>query len=114
MPKVPSPNAPKPRNYIRQWRTHRGYTLDRLSAMIPMDKGNLSKVERGLYPYNQPMLEAIAEALTTDPASLLMRDPTDPRGIWSLWDQAQPGEQAQIVRLAETVLSFRHKDGTFG
>lgn len=102
------------KNFVREWRVHRGYSLERLSGMIGMDKGNLSKVERGLYPYNQEMLENLADALLTDPASLLMRDPSAHEAIWSLWDQAKPGEQDQIVRLAETVLSFRHKNGTDG
>ena len=61
-----------------------------------MDKGNLSKVERGLLPYNQELLERLADALMTDPASLLMRDPTDKAAIWSLWDRASSGERQQI------------------
>jgi len=94
-------------NFIRQWREHRQLTLDQLAERVPMDKGNLSKVERSLAPYTQPMLERLAEALQTEPASLLMRNPVDPAGIWSIWDQALPGEQRQIVQLAETVLNFR-------
>lgn len=72
--------------YIREWRKHRGLTLDRLASRIPMTHGNLSKIERGLLPYNQPMLEAIAVALSTDVPSLLIRNPTDPEGIWSVWE----------------------------
>lgn len=69
-----------------------------------MDKGNLSKIERGLLPYNQELLERLADALMTDPASLLMRNPTDPGAIWSLWDRALPGEKAQIERVVEAML----------
>lgn len=101
-------------NFIRKWRQHRGYTLEQLADMSQMNKGNLSKLERGVYPYNQGVLEALAHALMTEPASLLMRDPTEPRAIWSLWDQAKPVEKDQIVQLAETVLAFRHRNGTDG
>lgn len=101
-------------NFIRQWREYRGYSLERLASMVPMDKGNLSKVERSIAPYTQPMLERLADALMTEPASLLIRDPSDHSGIWSLWDQAKVGEQQQIVRLAQAVLSFRHQTGTDG
>ncbi len=79
-------------------------SLDALAARVPMDKGNLSKVERGLLPYNQEMLERLAEALATEPASLLMRNPTDPDAIWSIWDRAAPGQRRQISEVAETLL----------
>ena len=99
--------AEKPRfrvTYIRQWRTHRGLSLEKLAERIPMDKGNLSKVERGLLPYNQEMLERIAEALQTDVASLLIRDPSEPEAIWSIWDQASKNTRRQIANVAETLL----------
>lgn len=90
--------------FIRQWRNHRGLSLEELASRVPMDKGNLSKVERALLPYNQEMLERIADALMTDPASLLMRDPTQPEAIWSLWDRAKPGVRRQIESVAETLI----------
>lgn len=93
--------------FIRQWRQHRGYSLDKLADMVPMDKSNLSKVERGFLPYNQEMLERLADALMTDPASLLMRDPTRPNAIWSIWDQASAGERQQIEAIAQALISAR-------
>lgn len=30
-------------------------------------------------------------------------DPSDPEGIWSIWDNAEPGERSLIVDLARTV-----------
>lgn len=97
----------KPRfrlTYIRQWRQSKGFSLEKLAARIPMDKGNLSKVERGLLPYNQEMLERIADALQTDTASLLIRDPSEPEAIWSLWDRANQGTRRQIASVAETLI----------
>ena len=99
-----SPHRP---TFIRQWRNHRGYSLDQLAGMVPMDKSNLSKVERGILPYNQEMLERLADALMTDPASLLMRDPTKPDAIWTLWERASPGERAQIETVAEALIKAR-------
>lgn len=89
--------------YLRQWREHRLLTLEQLAERIGMTHASLSRVERGLQPYSQPMLEALAEELGTDPASLIMRDPTDPEGIWSVWDQAEASERALIVDLAKTI-----------
>lgn len=72
-----------------------------------MDKGNLSKIERGLLPDNQDLLERLADALMTDPASLIMRDPTDKQAIWSLWDRASPGERVQIESVVDALISAR-------
>lgn len=90
--------------FIRVWRQSKQLSLEQLASRIPMDKGNLSKVERGLLPYNQEMLERIADALGTDPASLLIRNPADPEGIWSIWERARPGTKRQIAQVAETLL----------
>ena len=71
--------APRPKGqfrptFIRQWRKYRGLTLERL-----------------------------ADALQTDVASLLMRDPTDSEALWSIWDHAKPGERKMIIDIAKTV-----------
>ena len=47
--------------------------------------------------------EALAEALQTDAASLLMRDPTDDDAVWSIWDNAKPGERRMILDIAKTI-----------
>jgi len=83
------------------------FSLDKLADRVPMDKGNLSKVERGILPYNQDLLERLADALMTDPASLIMRDPTNADAIWSLWDKASPGERVQIESVANALLNLK-------
>jgi transcriptional regulator with XRE-family HTH domain len=79
-------------------------SLDVLADRIPMDKGNLSKIERGLLPYNQELLEKLADALQVETASLLMRDPSLPAAIWSIWDIASHAERLQIERVAEALV----------
>ena len=92
------------RTFIREWRLSRGLTLEQLAERIGITHASLSRIERGLQPYSQPLLEALADALQTEPASLLMRNPSDPEGIWSVWDQAKPGERRQIVEIAKTLI----------
>lgn len=92
------------RTFIREWRQYRHYTLQRLAGRVGMTAGNLSHIERGLTPYNQGTLEALAKALQTDPASLLMRNPRDPEGIWSIWEQAKPGVRQQLVEIGKTLV----------
>jgi transcriptional regulator with XRE-family HTH domain len=91
------------RTYIRQWREHRGLTQEQLAARIDMTPSHLSMLERGQRGYTQDTMEIIAEALQTDVASLLMRNPEDPEAIWSIWEQAKPGERKLIVDIAKTV-----------
>lgn len=92
------------RTYIKQWRLYRGLTQEQLGGRIDMAPSNLSMLERGVRGYTQETLEQIAHALQTDVASLLMRDPTDEEAIWSVWDQAKPGQRRQIVEIAKTLL----------
>jgi transcriptional regulator with XRE-family HTH domain len=70
-----------------------------------MTHASLSRIERGRQPYSQRILEAIADELTGgDVASLLIRDPTDPNALWSIWERAKPGERAMIVDIAKTIV----------
>lgn len=91
------------RTFIRQWREHRGLTLEQLADRVEMTPSYLSMFERGQRGYTQNTLEALAEALQTDAASLLMRDPTDDDAVWSIWDKAKPAERRMIVDIAKTV-----------
>jgi transcriptional regulator with XRE-family HTH domain len=92
------------RTYIREWRKHRGLTLEKVADRLDMTPGHISMLERGQRGYTQETLEAVASALQTDVASLLMRDPTDPDAIWSIWDQAKPGQRRQIVEIVKTLV----------
>lgn len=84
--------------FIRQWRKKvPGLTLERLADRVGMTAGNLSEIENGNTGYTQATLEALADALGCTAADLLVRDPSDPEGIWSLWERAQPAERKQLI-----------------
>ena len=87
------------RTFIREWRKHRDLTLEDLAARVGVTHGTLSRIERGLLPYSQYQLESLAEQLDTDPASLLMRNPRDPEGIWSVWDRVPLTDRTKAVTL---------------
>lgn len=91
------------RTFIRQWRQHRGLTLEQLADRVEMTPSGLSMLERGQSGYTQERLEQLALALSTDPASLLMRDPSDPDAIWSIWDNASPVEKRLITEIASGI-----------
>lgn len=96
--------------HIRAWRKKRRMSLELLAVRVGkrighMTHASLSRIERGLQPYSQPIIEAIAEELTYgDVAALLLCDPTEPDNIWSIWDRAKPAQRARIVEAAAEIL----------
>lgn len=101
---VPKPKAKRRPTFIRAWRKHRHLTLENLAERVGITHASLSRIERGEQPYNQDLLDLLAEALMCDPADLLVRDPSDPEGIWSLWERAKPGEREQAIRLLQVII----------
>lgn len=100
----------EPTHFLRAWRKHRDKTLEEAAAFVGEATGegfthaSLSRMERGLQPYSQPVLEALADYYHTDPASLLMRNPLDPDAIWTIWEKAKPGQRVTIREVASTIV----------
>jgi transcriptional regulator with XRE-family HTH domain len=92
------------RFYLREWRQHRQLTQERLADRIGMTKQHISDLERGRRQYNQATLEALASALMCEPADLLVRDPTSPVAIWSIWDKIPPTEREQAARVLSSFI----------
>lgn len=90
--------------FLRQWRKQSGKTLEQVAEHLHMSHSQLSRIERGQQPYNQELLEALADLYMCDVVDLLIRDPSDPEGMWTLWEKAKPGERQQIRAVAETLL----------
>lgn len=95
------------RTFIRAWRKHRGLTLEQLADRVEMTPSGLSMLERGQSGYTQERLEQLADALMTDPASLLMRDPEQEDPMWSVWDQATPAEKREITEIIGVIRKSR-------
>jgi transcriptional regulator with XRE-family HTH domain len=95
------------RTYIKAWREYRGLTQDQLADLLETSTASVSRIESGQQAYTQDFLEACADALSADPASLLTRAPTDDEAVWSLWDKAQPFERELIVKIATAILGER-------
>lgn len=91
------------RTFFKEWREFRDLSQERLADRLETSVASVSRIESGKQPYTQDYLEALANALQTDPASLLMRNPLDDEAIWSIWDNAEPGERRMIVDIAKTI-----------
>jgi transcriptional regulator with XRE-family HTH domain len=90
-------------HYIREWRKHRGLTQEQLAERIGIARSYLTKIERGTRRYDQPFLEAAAEALRCEPGDIIVRDPTDPEAIWSIWEQLSPPQQRQAIAVIKAL-----------
>lgn len=99
------------KTHIREWRKHRGLTLERLSDRIGVTPGALSQLERGDVGYTQPMLEALADALSCQPADLISRPPDTENGLQLVWDAIPVADRPKAL---EVLKAFTKKDGTTG
>lgn len=99
------------KTFIREWRKHRGKVLVQVAEHLHMTHGQLSKIERGQQPYNQELLERLAEMFMCEPVDLIIRNPLEPDNIWSIWSKAKPGERAQIIAVAEALVKRTGTDG---
>jgi transcriptional regulator with XRE-family HTH domain len=106
MAKKVTPRFKRPllRNFVREWREYRGLTQEQLAERAGMSVGNVSQFERGLQGFSDEGLQALAEALGTQPGYLLMVNPNADEPIWSIWEKAKPAERKMIVDIAKTVV----------
>lgn len=98
------PKRVRRQTFIKQWREFRELSQETLAERLETSKASISRIEAGSQAYTQDFLEAAAEALRTDPASLLMRDPTDENAVWSIWNDAKIGERQMIENIVRTVI----------
>ena len=95
------------RTFLKEWRKHRLLTQEQAAERFDLDQSTLSRIERGVTPYDQDFLEAAAYAYRCTPADLLMRNPLDKDSIWSIADnlrKAAPRDRARVVAVVETLL----------
>jgi transcriptional regulator with XRE-family HTH domain len=100
---TPRFKVPRKRTFFKQWRKHRGYTLEQAAELSGMSIGNISAMERGAQGYTQDGLESLAEAYNATPGQLLTVDP-EQSDIWSIWEMAKSGDRQKIVEIAKTIV----------
>ncbi len=93
----------KQRHFIRQWRKHRELTQDQLAERVGINRAHLSRVETNGREPDLALLELLADALRCDVADLIIRDPSDPAGLWSIYDALTVQQRVQLVAIGETL-----------
>lgn len=90
-------------HYIKEWRKFRGLSQEQFAERVGVTKSYVSKIENGKRRYDQPFIEAAAQVLRCEVPDLIVRDPSDPDGIWSIWDTLAPSQRTQVVEIAKTI-----------
>lgn len=88
------------RLYLRDWRKHRGLTLEQLGALVGKEKNTISRWERGLLNLNVDDLPALADALVCTPYDLLYRSPDDEIDIVKVWTDASEADREALRKVA--------------
>lgn len=84
MPGKPRGPEKHPGHYIQQWRQFRApLSQERPAHRVGLSTASISRLENGKQPYNQELLELLADALGCEPADLL-RPPPDPARLQAI------------------------------
>lgn len=102
------------RHYLAEWRKYRNLTQEAAADRMQITQATLSRIERGVYPYNQDFLEAAADAYGADPGSLLMRNPLDKNAPVSIENKLTgiPQEKRRLIEaVVESTIDTMLKTG---
>lgn len=103
------------RVFIREWRERANLSQDRLVDRVrerieTFSKSSLSRVENGRQPYSQPILEAIAWALSCESADLLKPIPRPETDLEKYVRSLNEAEQERALQLLRLALSGRREE----
>lgn len=89
---------------LKKWRKYRdNITQERLADRAGISQGMISQLENGDSDFTGGLLDVLADALSCEPADLIMRDPTDPEGIWSIWDRIKPEQRKMAIDMLKVL-----------
>lgn len=93
------------RTFLREWRKHKGMTLIQVADELHITNQQLGKIERGVQPYNQKLLEFLADLYGCDEADLIMRPPGASRDIRLVFDKIPENRRDEAIRLLQVLAS---------
>lgn len=94
--------------YIREWRQKRGHTLaamiGRLEVLgVNITEASLSRIERGVQPYSQDILEALAQALDVEEWQLLRDHPEKEGQVVDFMVHLDEKERKQAIAVLQAM-----------
>ena len=91
-------------NYIREWRNHRGLTLDELGEMVGYAKNHISRWERSVRPITLDQLKMVADALDCTVYDLVYCNPEEAIEFFNLWAQLPEDKRAMFTKMVRGLL----------
>lgn len=90
--------------FFREWRRHRGLSLEKAGELLEMSHANLSRIELGRQPYCEDDLDRMVTAYKCRREDLLFRDPRGGEVYWQIWDRLRsPTAQRQATAILEAL-----------
>jgi transcriptional regulator with XRE-family HTH domain len=99
-------DEPRRKTFLREWRKHRGFSLEAAAAEVGITKPTLSRIERGEIPYKQDLLENLGLLYGCHPAELLIQDPAEASNIVQIWERASHDQRRALGTVAETMIGY--------
>ena len=87
------------RTFLKEWRVYRGMTQEQLAEEIQTTHVTISRMERGERPYNQPFLEACAEALDCTPGQIIDGPPIKNHKLDHTINKIKKLDDTQLAKL---------------
>jgi transcriptional regulator with XRE-family HTH domain len=107
MAPVKKPPHDRHKTFLRNWRDYRGKVQDDVASDLEIDRTTLSKIERGVLPYNQDFLERLSMIYGCEASDLLDIDPLKPdppKLVYNKLKRAPPEIQARAMSVLEALL----------
>lgn len=99
--------TPRLAHFMAQWREARGYTQIKMSELVGLSPPSISRIEKGITPYYQDVIEVYAEILGCTPADLISRPPSQdlhpPENLWTLWEGLREERRPQAVAILKAL-----------
>lgn len=99
----------RPKQFIREWRVHRGFTQERLADRMGIARSYVSHIEKGKRRYDQLFLEAAADALNCRPWDLIERPPDARDDIREVLDALSPDGRARALAVVQALKDSEEK-----
>lgn len=93
--------TPYQASHMRVWRELRKKTLEEMAEKCGKTYTQLSKIERGIQPYSQQILETYARELNCTVIDLLSRQPGEAEHVLSAWSRADERGRSTMTALAQ-------------
>lgn len=102
MPPVKKSPKVRRRHFLKEWREFLDITQEVAADRARISRGNLSKIESGAVPYNQDVVERLAEAYGCEVSDMIERSP-----LWNARIPIFDLPASDIERVREFVAALR-------